>query len=544
MKKVRLILGLMLVGLGAGCLENSSSTPGTAATILYRHHFLGAAHLAHNTNDAKIPAILALPATHELSEEILQKLSRKPDELWRKFLGANASTSPALVRPLLEDLASAESYAEVRGPLDRSESVLAIELSEERANLWRANLGNILTAWKLGKPSPLSLGAAQGWEVKRAESPMLIQLVRAGQWVLVGAGQERLTLLPGLLEQVNKSGRPLVLQPNVPLEFEADFPRLNDWLPGLAPYKLPPVHLTLTGKGDYLRTEVTLSYSDPLPLTLEPWRFPTNIIKDPIVSFTVARGIAPLLSQVKGFSTLGLKPLPNQFCAWGPATVHADTFLTIPVANPSNALYQIGPKLPEFTTELLSQSIGGFTLISNRNELLWQGWPVLLPHLRAIREDGADYLLGGLFPMPRSTNPPPPELFSQLKDKPKLVYYDWEFTPERLVHAEQFQQLWDMVNNRKFPPTNAPTQKWLKAIAPQLANTITEGTLSAPKEVTIVRKSDFGLTGIELATLARWVESAGFPWSFEPAKAPSRPKPKTSGSKTNVPLAKSPALKR
>ena len=88
----------------------------------------------------------------------------------------------------------------------------------------------------------------------------------------------------------------------------------------------------------------------------------------------------------------------------------------MPVANPSNVLYQIGPKLPEFTSNLLSQSIGGFGLISNRNELIWQGWPVIVPHLRAIRDGGTDYLVGGLLPMRHMTNPPPPELFSQLKE--------------------------------------------------------------------------------------------------------------------------------
>src|SRR2546430_3665442 len=31
----------------------------------------------------------------------------------------------------------------------------------------------------------------------------------------------------------------------------------------------------------------------------------------------------------------------------------------------------------------------------------------------------------------------------------------------------------------------------------------------------LVRKSELGLTGIELATLARWVVSSGFPWTFD-----------------------------
>ena len=535
MKKATFLISVMAAGLSSGCLEKPDSTPGTASTILFRYHFLGTTQLARTTNNVQLPAILALPATREFTEEVLQKLSRRPEELWRKFLPAGATTQPALIRPLLDDLASAESFAEVHGPLHRGESVFAIELNDGRADIWRKNLGEILTGWKLGNPNPVNLGESKGWEMKNAQAPGLIQFVRAGKWVLIGLGQERLTLLPGLLEQITKTGRPIVLQSNVPLELEADCPRLGDWLPALSKCKLPPLHLTLTGRGGYLRSEARLTFSEPLPLRIDPWKFPTNFVHDPIISFTVARGIAPLLSQVKGVPALGLNPLPNQVCAWGPATIHTDTRFSVPMANPSNVLYQLGPKLPDFTTGLLSQPIGGFALVTNRSELFWQGWPVLLPYVQAVRDAGTEYLVGGVFPMgPRLTNPPPPELFGQLKERPKLVYYDWEITQERLSHAEQMQQLWDMMNHLRFPPTNAPGQKWLLAIAPHLGNTTTEATLTSPTELTFVRKSDLGFTGIELATLARWVASAGFPWSFE-QPAPTSTHTNAPGSKTNPP---------
>ena len=540
MKNANFVIGLIAVGLSTGCLEQQSSTPGTASTILYRHHFLGTANLLHNTNAAKIPVILAMPATRVFTDQILQKLSKKPEMLWQRFLPAGASTQPTLVRPLLDDLAAAESYAEVRGPLQKSESVFAIELSDERASLWGVNLANIFTGWKLGNPSPLSLGTAKGWEIKKTEAPVLIQFVRAGKWVLIGVGPEKLTLLPGLLEQVNKSGRPIALQPAVPLELEADFPRLSDWLPGITRCKLPHASLTLTGRGDHLRTEVRLPFSDALPWTEEPWRIPTNLVRDPIISFTAARGIAPLLSQVKGISTLGLKPLPSQFCTWGLATVLGETLLSVPVNNASNLLYEIGPKLPDFTKELLGQSIGGFVLISNRTELVWGGWPVVVPHLRPVREAGTEYLLGGLLPIPPATNPQPAGLFAQLKDR-NLVYYDWELTEARLKHVRQLQQLWDIMSHRMLAVTNTPEQQWLLATGPHLGNTITEATLSSPKEVKIVRKSDLGLTGLELATLARWVASSGFPWTFEPPPAlfSGPPLPGVNSPPTNRPGVKS-----
>ena len=159
MKKLhRRMLALVLAGLAAGCLEKPSTSPGTASTVLYRHYFLGTAHLAKSTNAARIPSVLALPATHEFGQQLLQKLSQNPETLWRKFLPPGATTSSALVRPLLDDLVSAESYAEIHGPLHRSEAVFAIELSEQRAGLWRTNLALILAGWKLGTANPLSDG--------------------------------------------------------------------------------------------------------------------------------------------------------------------------------------------------------------------------------------------------------------------------------------------------------------------------------------------------------------------------------------------------
>jgi len=514
MRHISVIFGLIILGCGAGCLEKSSTNAGTAATVIYRHHFLGAAHLRQGTNYGALAPVFALPASRELGEQSLQKLSKAPQELWQKFLPAGASSQPAQFRPLLDDLVSAESYAEVRGPLKRGESIFAIELNDERAGLWRTNLANIFTAWKLGKPTPVTVSAAKGWELRRTESPGVIQFLRAGKWVLVGLGTERLTLLPDLLERINKDGRPMAAQPNAALEIEADCPRLVDWLPSLGISKLPPIHLTIAGKGAYLRSEIQLHYSQPVPWVPEPWRIPTNLISDPIISFTAARGIAPLLSQVKGISALDV-PLPNQLCAWGPATIHAETFVSVPMANPTNVLERIGPKLPDFTAGLLSRNVGGFVLTSNRNELVWAGWPVLVPHVRVMHDGGADYLVGSLLPTRILTNRLPPELFSQLKNGTNQVYYDWEITQSRLVHSKQLHQLWDIFNQRRMAPTNSVEQSWLLAIAPYLGNTITEATLTSPKELTIVRRSDLGFTGFELSTLARWLASSGFPLKFE-----------------------------
>jgi len=48
------------------------------------------------------------------------------------------------------------------------------------------------------------------------------------------------------------------------------------------------MHLTLEGRKDYIRPKLTMLYPEPLGLTLEPWKIPTKIIHNPMVSFTAA----------------------------------------------------------------------------------------------------------------------------------------------------------------------------------------------------------------------------------------------------------------
>ena len=49
------------------------------------------------------------------------------------------------------------------------------------------------------------------------------------------------------------------------------------------------------------------------------------------------------------------------------------------------------------------------------------------------------------------------------------------------------------------------------AVVPPLGNTITEVVADSPSQWSFTRRSHLGLTGIEIAGLARWLESTNFP---------------------------------
>jgi hypothetical protein len=522
MKMLKLMLAAGLAGVVTGCLEQSAGQPGVRFGALLRVQWLGTAQLARDTNAARVCQILALPESAAFREELLGKLARVPYQCWSNGLPKGVPDQAPLIRPLLEDLARQEWYLELQGSTAAPEVVLAVQVTGDRARLWSTNLWQVVHGWKLGVPQPLPNAGGQGWQLKKAAAPNLIQFAQSGSWVLVGLGQEPLKLLPGLVQQVRANGRPVPALQAHWLEVQADLPALRGWLPVLEDFRLPPVHLTVRGLNGHVRTEAKLHYSANLAWKPEPWKLPTNAIRDPIISFTAARGIAPLLAQVKGVTGLGLNPLPDQLCAWAGKDLFAQTYVTFPVPHATNALHQLARTVPGFTQLHPWLKPSQVVYWSNRAELMWQGVPLAVPTLRPLRDSGSDYVLACLFPLSSPTNAPPPaQLYAQLQGRQNLAYYDWEYTQERLRHMRPLYQILDIAHRRQFIPTNAPSQVWIRAIAPYLGNTITELTVTGPKELTLTRKSELGLTGFELYTLTRWLESPGFPKRFElPPPAP------------------------
>ncbi len=340
----------------------------------------------------------------------------------------------------------------------------------------------------------------------------------AGDWLLMGIAPERLTLLQPLVDQAAKTGRPVaaLAQGNL-MVFDADLPRLKTWFPFLASLKMAPAHIEVIGRGENLRTEMRMKFSEKIPWKPEPWKIPTGIISEPLASLTVGQGIGPLLPEIKGVSQLGLKSYPNQFCAWSLSTMHLLNYMSAPVANASNVLKQAGPHLSGFLKQYFPEPYGQIGFASNKSEVVWAGLPFVFPSLQAVRDGGTEYILGGVFPMARKTNTPPPaELLSQFTGRKDLMYYDWEITGQGIIHSRQLLQLTDILNGRSLPPNNDVMLNWTTDLSTNLANTITEVIQSAPNELSLTRKSHIGLTGLELNLLTRWFNSRSFPFGYEP----------------------------
>jgi hypothetical protein len=277
---------------------------------------------------------------------------------------------------------------------------------------------------------------------------------------------------------------------------------------------LPRMHLTVAARATYLRPKLTMQFPQPLDLKLEPWRIPTNFIRNPINSFSAARGIAPWLGNLPHVQEMHLGHLPNQAIIWSLPGLPFSTRLAVPTANASNDLAQLTPSLISMLNGIL-KSHPTFTQaqLTNQHIVLTGGSPFTMPYVQAMHEPTGDFLLAGLFPVPPETNSPPlpTELMKIISSEPKLVYYNWEITGERIPQWESLLEVYLITSGLIQAPQDAPGIQWLQQTRTNLLNCQTEITLTAPHELTLLRSSQTGFTGLELTALQYWVDAPGFP---------------------------------
>jgi len=219
---------------------------------------------------------------------------------------------------------------------------------------------------------------------------------------------------------------------------------------------------------------------------------------------------------------LELAPAPNELFFWAQGHITFQSFVAFPMKDAAAKLERAGQHGSSlFSSDWRSRGLTQVAWQTNNQQLLWR-LPYAAPFLKPAVFKGRELVVGGLFPPSPLINPPPAELLSQLASQPKLVYYDWEITQARLTSWRVLAQLIAMITGKPQFTTNTPGLPWMIAVEPKLGNTATEITADSPAVWSLARKSHIGFTGVELVSLARWLESTNFPkLSFE--LPPERP---------------------
>ncbi|MBI3881363.1 MAG: hypothetical protein HY301_15035 [Verrucomicrobia bacterium] len=503
---------LLLALLVTGCRPRQEPS----SELWLRWQFAGTATLAGQTNAPTWRELAALPASVQLREALTKRA------LATLLPALQPATNPPpdcadLLRPLLDLAALREHVFEIHGhdgapatwllavhiEKEQNESVLQDRSHlKDEARVWEKNFRELVQRLHLPAPKKFNIRYGGGWYVTKPDKSF-VDFLEIGKWVIVGTGTNRAPMLAAF-ERIEKTGRPAPeLASNAWLRVEAAPAALAPWLPIPRNVGWQLLDVTATARGENLVLNGRLTLAADFTAALPAWRVPTNLVHDPLISFTALRGFGGWLGAQPEFKKLGLATAPEQAFVWAQTQIPFLTHWAAPVADASNALEKISANLPAvLDTNVLAAVRPQLAWSSNHTDLFWRGLPILVPHLTATTNAGGEFLHGGLFPSGPSTSPAPPELLAQLA-RPSLVYYDWEITEGRLGQWRQLMQFWQMVNLAPLRSPPLAQQQWLDALAPKLGNTITEISLTGPRELTFTRKSHAGLTGFELVQLAR-----------------------------------------
>lgn len=533
-KLVFIALGLWLT-LGIGCRPGAPSStmdPALAAKL----HFVGMAYLGPNTNAIKLREVAQLPATQPILDRIQKHFSLSLSSLAIPAGKGKASEAAPLIKPLWADFWNAESFVEIYGDSKQiGEWMIALRLDPSRAALWNTNCWKAMASRTGAKPASFSRAGYGGWELAGPETSSF-RFASVSPWTVVTWSRNPSARLDRFMQKL-KSINPASPAGTNWFEMDWDWTKLPPawvpaWLACCTPDQSPLASMSISGSGGYLRTRMQLRYPQDFARPIQPWVVPTNIINDPVVSFTAAQAFNPWLAHNEKARSLGLAQLPNQVYVWALSPTPFQTYAACPLPDSSNVLHQLFGKLPGFIRDVFPPiGVGAVRWQTNEGSIIWQGLPFVVPYLYADRGAGSDYLVAGIFPTTLTNMTPlPQELVSQVQHRTNLLLYHWEITSERLAQLQILVPLLRLIDPKEeerlkqFPadPAKRLGLAWSKAIQPLIGNTITEAVVASPRELAIVRKSHIGLNSSELYALSEWLDSSFF---GAPTPASTTPNP-------------------
>jgi len=493
--------------------------------VVLQYHFLGATQLARNPDVAVAKKVFALRSTFAFENLVLNRLTRSAAK--SLYFPTNAETV-ALLRPFLDSLLLSESMLSVGGasgkPLD---FVLAIQLDKNRAQIWQHDLKTI----NQGPGEELRAETFSGWQWNKGARNSF-WMVPAGDWLVVGRGEGLASVRSDYLQQIQKSGRPGPALDFNCFEADVDWPRLANWISlSSCPLKLGRTQMAISMEKRNFHMTCQVTYGEAIQWQSRPWRIPTTLVREPLVSFATGQDVEPFLKSDETLASFCTNPLRDQFYIWSMNEMPLQTYMVWPVDNPSDTLKQLSSQVLAALNPKL-QALNGTQLIWDPKamQILWAKVPLTVPNLQRAPEAEGQFLAAGLFPWTLGKKPAPNALWEQFKGRTDLVYYDWELTGPRLRELRSVVQILPILQmlgvgpDKPFEAGKSPAkpgvqspadlvagarlnveEQWLAGLSLLLGNTVTEVTKTGPAELTIIRNSPFVFTSLELVLLSHWL---------------------------------------
>lgn len=521
------VVTAILTTLASALFLGKAAALGSEDAVALRYHFAGAAALAENTNFDRAKRILTFPPARHFQDLVLDRWAG----IFSQALQFDAaSNSPALLRPLLNDLLQAESVGSFGGRgKDRMDFVLAARLDAKSTEAWQKSLATALH----GPGEPLTTEGFSGLRWNRP-GHNAIWILRARDWVVAGRGEDLLPVREQYLQGIKQDNRPATVTKEGWLGAEVDWPLLATWTTlSNCPVKLARTSVEVTSDTRRLHATATVSYPEAVPWQSEAWRIPKEWVGGPLSSFTASQDLAAYLQPNSTLSRLSSNPLTNQLFCWAMRELPLLNYAAWPVTEATNTLRKLGTEGPAVLNPILeARDHTHLKWAPKSDQLTWLKLQLTSPTLEAVHDQSGDFLLAKLFPMEPKRVPVADKLWSQFEKSGNLVYYDWEITSMRL---RQWRLLTELLPVYRPPPPAevarqqkaaqnakppvlpnqlqtplAITDAWLAELTPALGldNTVTEVTRTSPTELTVVRNSQFLFTGLELVLLSHWLADA------------------------------------
>lgn len=500
----------------AGCGKPEKPSPPPSAQLLSNQavlatHWIGKARMAQDTNAAYQMEIWNMPESVRLEQQTLDKLARALPALFGVSSGEGSNVLTRVIRPLLDDLIRAESFMEVRTNNNHPEEfALAIRLSPERFTLWETNIAVLKES-------------LSGPNTATTRSSKSVQFTLAGDWAVLGLGSNAGTLFADFVRCFSTKNLPMAATNGLWVVADADLNwlfRSNSIFPD---QYLPSVHLSLAGDGQTVRTRAELTFPNSLEFELEPWQVPTNLIHDPLVSFTAIRGVKSWIESSSVWRGLRVGDAPNQVYSWALGGIPSQSYFAAIWTDSSNRFRILSDSIVQrLDSHVVPNGLGRSSQMTNANGIAWTENPFSQPFLRHESGPVGEIVIGGFSPLSPTGQPIPPTLLPQLTSKTNMIYYDWEITQGRVMGWLYLGQFLRFASGKAQLPTGSAGLEWLQAVGPKLGNAATIVQQIAPTRLTLSRTSSAGFTGIELQGFMDWLESPGFPRGLYTSLSPAR----------------------
>ncbi|HNR71620.1 MAG TPA: hypothetical protein PLV05_04125 [Verrucomicrobiota bacterium] len=561
------LIFLFLAVVAIGCKPSTPPAPPAPpppVETVARVHWLGMDRLLAETNATFLTNITSLPESKQLAKQTLDRLAvgllatnSPPGTNPPPAAAEGAPSAPltgvaALLRPLLEDLFRQESYLEVRHATNQpGEMVLAIRLDDERSGRWQTNLAVILQS-RTGHIPALGQDG-RSWQLPLASHPAAaaddrcLTFGRRQDWVLIGLGPETNLFMAELAALIDRDGQPFARQPKdfwlyANLDPQRTLRALAlDWS---LPPGLPKVTVTAIGDRGNVRTAAALNFPQPLPFNLEPWNIPTNLLHEPIVSFTAIQGLTTWLSALPVWRNLQLGSPPGQLYFWAQSGVPFLSYCAATLPDCSNRVTHVTDLLVnQANAWLTNNGLGRFDRATNYHGVNWADLAIVSPYLKTRTQNGVEFAFAGLESDLYTNRPSPAGLLQQVSSITNLVAYDWELTGPRLEQWLYVGQLLRFALYKAQIPPKSASFAWLSALETRLGNCGTVVTRTGPDQLSFLRNSGIGLNSAELDLLADWLESPQFPRGLHTFLGKPTPLPKRKSGASPRPKTTPPAPK-